>query len=67
VQDQYDFLRGFRSECIAQLHAALADVLGLVIEVTLDETFNQVEEKTFCRVVDSDDFTLKCVGKELEV
>jgi hypothetical protein len=53
------------------VHCAVAcgpgGCLGSYIEVTLDDTFNQVEEKTLCRVVDSDNFTLKNVGEEFEV
>lgn len=44
MQDENHLLRGGAGECGADLGATLADILRFVVQVPLDEAFDEVEE-----------------------
>lgn len=47
VGDQDDFLGRVGFEGCAELGAALSDVAGFVVEIALDEAFDEVEDEAF--------------------
>jgi hypothetical protein len=47
VDDEHDFDRGGCGERSTQLGASLSDISCFLVEITLDEAFDEVEDNAF--------------------
>lgn len=67
VQDEHDLGQIGIIECLLDDLVAFANIVGCVVEISLDKTLDHVEDDSVCLVVNSEDRSSKCERQAVDI